>query len=97
MSDSHARFHYSVTCDTADEAVLHCLRSLGHFAEESGPINIVWGGTNAETWRKNLGQFKLRFTQAKFRQRFIDEANRLLSGHWKMVATDDNDPAPGKN
>lgn len=90
---SHAKFHYSITCETSDEAVLHCLRSLGHFAEQSGPINIVWGGTNAESWRKNLGVFKMYFTRPEYRDRFIEEANRLLEGHWKRLATDDADPA----
>ena len=32
----HAKYHYSVTIKTDDEAVLQCLRVLGQYAQSTG-------------------------------------------------------------
>jgi hypothetical protein len=93
MSSDHMRFKFSITCQTDDIAVLHCLRSLCQFSECSKKKQIGWGGTGEADWRANSGRFTLRFTDPQYRQRFIDEANRLLAGHWSIVKTNDNDPA----
>ena len=36
----HYLYHYSVTIKTDDEAVLHCLRSLSQYAQETGNARI---------------------------------------------------------
>ena len=92
-SDDYDRYKYSVTCHTEDAAVLHCLRSLCQYAEQSSKPQIGWGGTGEKDWRANDGTFKLRFSSPDYRQRFIDEANRLLAGHWSVLSTSDKDPA----
>ena len=43
--DDYTKFRYSVTCETADSAVLHCLRALCQWAEEHPKPQIGWGGT----------------------------------------------------
>lgn len=93
MSSDHERFKFSITCQTDDLAVLHCLRSLCQFSEKHPKKQIGWGGTSKVNWRRSSGRFTLRFTDPKYRQHFIDEANRLLSGHWSIISTNDNDPA----
>jgi hypothetical protein len=96
VSDAdYERCHFSVSCETHDLAVLHCLRSLSQFAEGSKiPKSIPWGGTKEAAWRKNHEVVTFRFTSPDYRQTFIDEATRLLpTGSWRTVGTSDNDPA----
>ncbi len=91
----YERCHFSVSCETHDLAVLHCLRSLSQFAEGSNiPKSIPWGGTKEAAWHKNNDVATFRFTSPDYRQTFIDEASRLLpTGSWKQVGSSDNDPA----
>lgn len=93
MSTDHKRFHFSVTCQTDDAAVLHCLRALCQFAEKGKKPQIGWGGTGEADWKARGGRFVLRFTSAAYRKTFIDQANRLLPGRWTLVTTNDTDPA----
>ena len=93
MSIDHQAFHFSVTCHTDDEGVLFCLRALCQFCENHRKQQIGWGGTGSVEWKSAKGNFKLRFTDKLYRQEFIAEGNRLLSGRWSVVATNDNDPA----
>jgi hypothetical protein len=89
----HSQFHFSVTCQTADVAVLHCLRALCQWAEKHSKPQIGWGGTTGSSWKRSAGKLTLRFTKAEYRQNFIDKANELLSNRWKVISIDDNDPA----
>jgi hypothetical protein len=93
MSANHARFHYSITCNTDDVAVLFCLRALCQLATQEAMPQIGWGGTGRAEWSENAGNFVLRFTNADAREVFVGEANRLLAGRWSVVSTSDNDPA----
>ncbi len=93
MSSNHEKYHYSVTCKTDDPAVLHCLRALCQYSEKEEYPQIGWGGTKRNEWEANNGLFTLRFTSPEYRQNYISEANRLLSGHWKVIGENDNDPA----
>ena len=93
MIDDYKRYRFSVTCETADRAVLHCLRALCQWAEQYRKKQIGWGGTGDSSWQTAGGQFTLRFTSPDFRERFVQEANRLLPGHWRVVSRNDNDPA----
>ncbi len=93
MSDNHLKYHYSITCSTTDATVLHCLRSIAQYVEQSEYPQISWGGTTRESWKKNNNQFTLRFTDSIYRDKFTTESTRLLSGHWSQVSINDNDPA----
>jgi hypothetical protein len=93
MSSDHKRFHFSVTCETQDPAVLHCLRALCQFAEKGTKPQIGWGGTSEAAWKTSGGQLTLRFTSASYREAFLSQATRLLSSHWKKLRTNDDDPA----
>jgi hypothetical protein len=90
---AHEKFHYSVTCHTDDQAVLFCLRALCQFAEQAPMAQIGWGGTKTTAWKKNSHQFTVRFTAPQYRNVFIAEAERLLSGRWSVVSYSDSDPA----
>jgi hypothetical protein len=91
--DDYQKFRFSVTCQTDDEAVLHCLRALCQWAEEHAKPQIGWGGTTRSAWEKANHQFTLRFTAASHRQRFEQKADELLEGRWKIIAKSDHDPA----
>lgn len=93
--EDYERCHYSVSLETEDLAVLHCLRSLSQHAEGSKiPKSIPWGGTKEAAWRRAGYVATFRFTSPDYRDRFIEEASRLLpSDLWKKVAQSDADPA----
>jgi len=93
MSSEHAKYHFSATCHTDDAAALHCLRALCQYAEQGRHPQIGWGGTKQSTWRAAGGEFTVRFTRPEFRDAFLGEAQRLLSGHWRFVKKNDTDPA----
>ena len=93
MSVDHQRFRFSATCHTEDLAVLHCLRALCQFAEQGRKPQIGWGGTGEREWRLNSCKIIFRFTATAYRERFNEEANRLLSKRWRLVAQNDSDPA----
>lgn len=91
--DDYKKFRFSVTCETKDSPVLHCLRALCQWAEEHPKPQIGWGGTTKKRWDVDHGKFRLRFTKPEYRQSFIKKAEELFSGRWTMIATNDNDPA----
>ena len=91
----YERCRFSITCETDDFAVVHCLRALCQFAERglSHP-QIAWGGTGGEEWRENEHQITLRFSDAANRDAFITAANDALrAGSWREITRNDNDPA----
>lgn len=93
MSADHGKFRFSVTCQTDDQAVLFCLRALCQFTEQHPKQQIGWGGTGTKDWKASGNRFSFRFTDPKYRQKFIEESERLLSGRWSVVGTSDSDPA----
>ncbi len=95
MSSDYRRFKYSATCYTFDAAVLACLRALCYYSMvhvEEDP-QIGYGGSGEEEWEDAGHQATFRFTEPRYRERFIGEANRLLAGHWELMFTSDYDPA----
>jgi hypothetical protein len=48
MSDDYERYHFSVTCETSDAAVLHCLRALCQWAEQWAKPQIGWAASAKE-------------------------------------------------
>ena len=93
MSDDYDFFKFSITCQTDDLAVVFCLRALCQFAEQHKYPQIGWGGSGESSWRANSNNITLRFTSSKYRDKFIDEANRLLHGRWSQININNNDPA----
>jgi hypothetical protein len=91
--DDYQRYHFSVTCETPDLAVLHFPRSLCQWAEEYRKPQIGWGGSSEAKWKKSNNQVTLRFTNPVFRQNFLDKATKLLGGHWTFIGDNNNDPA----
>jgi hypothetical protein len=93
--EDYERCHFSVSCETHDLAVLHCLRSLSQFAEGSKiPKSIPWGGTKEAAWRKSDHVATFRFTSPEYRETFLEEATPLLPAEsWTKVGSSDNDPA----
>lgn len=80
---------YSVTCETHDEAVLHCLNALAYFAEGAGEPNETPGPEVAPValtppagWARNDGRVTFQFSDQNRRGIFLGEATRLLSGKW---------------
>ncbi len=93
MGTHHAAYRFSVTIRTDDIAVLHLLRALCRHCESGKYQQIGWSGTGEGDWRKNGHEATLRFTRAENRTSFIAQANLLLPGLWRLVATNDQDPA----
>ena len=93
MSTTHAKYHFSITVQTSDTAVLHCLR--GQCQQwAGGPYpQIGWGGSDQESWRANNGKVVFRFANAAARSSFVSDATRVLGSHWQEVARSDSDPA----
>jgi hypothetical protein len=51
MSDfDYQRCKFSITCQTNDLAVVHCLRAICQFAEKVVMPQIAWGGTKETEW-----------------------------------------------
>jgi hypothetical protein len=93
-STDYERYHFSVTCQTDDLAVVYCLRALCQFAADDVKPQIGWGGTKADEWQADGNRITLRFTSAKSRDHFVSEATRLLpAGSWREMSRSDNDPA----
>ena len=93
--EDYVRCRFSVSVETQDLAVLHCLRSLAQFAEGSKiPKSIPWGGTKEADWRRANCVATFRFTSSDYRAAFLEEVERLLPRHlWQAVGHSDSDPA----
>src|SRR5437773_9603258 len=93
--EDYERCRFSVSCETEDLAVLHCLRALAQYAEGSNiPKNIPWGGTGEAEWQRNHNVVTFRFTSSEYRSTMVSEAARLLpAGSWRAVGQSDSDPA----
>jgi hypothetical protein len=90
----YERCRYSITCQTDDLAVVHCLRALCQHCEQDCVPQIAWGGTGEEAWRDAGNQITLRFTNPEYRAAFVREVTRLLPAEiWREVGQIDNDPA----
>ena len=91
--DDYARCRFSITCHTADLAVVHCLRALCQHNVAGVRPQIAWGGTSEKNWNDQENCITLRFTSSAQRDGFVRDANRLLAGHWTERSRSDNDPA----
>jgi hypothetical protein len=90
---------YSVTCVTHDEAVLHCLNALAHFAEQVGaagagdaPVGLP-GLAWPDDWERDSGKVTFHFSDQRRRGLFLGEATRLLSGKWTRLSVEGEVPA----
>lgn len=93
MSIDHEKFHFSVTVQTDDRAVLFCLRALCQFTEKHAKPQIGWGGTETKDWIAAGNQVTFRFTTSACRDLFVKESDRLLKRQWRIVTISDTDPA----
>ena len=93
MGVHHAACRFSATVMTTDAAVLHMLRALCQYCESGKYKQIAWGGTGEGDWRKNGNEVTFRFTRKADRDSFLREGQRLLPGLWRLVKTNDLDPA----
>ena len=89
---------YSVTCVTHDEAVLHCLNALAHFAEQVGAAgeNVPMGLRGVawpDEWERDSGKMTFHFSDQRRRGLFLGEATRLLSGKWTRLSVEGEVPA----
>lgn len=92
---AHLEYHFSITVETYNEAVLHCLRSLAQYAQAEGRKMISWSGTKRKDWLKNGFCVKFHFSSPQFRDRFCAEAEKLLPRDlWAEKGRSDTDPAP---
>ena len=90
----HAKYHYSVTIKTGDEAVLNCLRALSQYAQLKGNNRIPWGGTKREDWERDNHCVTFHFSNPEYRATFIKETSRLLPKTlWEKIDEKDNDAA----
>src|SRR5579871_5228386 len=71
--DDYQKYRFSVTCETSDAAVLHCLRAICQWAEQYMKPQIGWGGTTERSWESNGGKLTLRFTATDYRKLFIEK------------------------
>lgn len=93
MSHNHALYRFSLTVQTDDVAVLHCLRALCQLWA-GGPVpQTGWGGTSRDSWSRNKGRAVLRFASAEGRASFQKDAARLLPSRWTLIAEMNDDPA----
>jgi hypothetical protein len=90
--DHYQKFRFSVTCQTQDDAVLHCLRGLCQWAEKHSPRQIAWGGTGEDVWKRSNATVTFHFSNPNYRQTFIQKADALLGTTWALVTTSDDDP-----
>jgi hypothetical protein len=90
----HSGYRFSVTIETADRALVYCLRSLAKFSQATGNNQVPWGGTTDKDWRTAGNCVTFRFDSPAYRENFIAEARRLLpNGLWSIVSESDDDPA----
>lgn len=89
-----SRYPFAVTCETHDEAVMHCLNALSVFAEyhaagSEAPGMVAPSETTmlgeAARWGREDGRVTFRFSDPRRRGTFLGEATRLLSGKWTRV------------
>ena len=91
---THADHKFSVTISTGDLAVVNCLRALAKFSQRQGNNSIPTGGTKDEDWRRDGRRVTFRFSKPQYRDRFMNELERLLpSSLWSVAGKRDDDPA----
>ena len=74
--------------------MLNCLRAITQVSQWDGDVRIPSGGTKKRDWERRNHQATFRFTSTEYRQRFEDEASRVLQPDlWRVVRRSDNDPA----
>lgn len=92
MNPPQAATSYCVTCETHDEAVLHCLNALAYFSEReqdaaaaADRVVSLPGLPAPDGWARESGRVVFNFSDARRRGTFLGEATRLLSGKWIRI------------
>jgi hypothetical protein len=89
VSIVRTNYKHTITCHTDDLAVVHCLRALSQWAQQSGNCHIPWGGTKKPDWERDGNCVTFRFTESLYRDAFRQKANELLYGRWCEKGTSD--------
>src|SRR4051812_44657218 len=87
------KFRFYITCVNLHFAVFYFFCALCLWAEKKPKTQTGCGGGEKGSWEMAQGKLTLRFTSAEYRNSFIKKAEEILHGRWKMIATNDNDPA----
>lgn len=88
MNPQQTATSFNVTCETHDEAVLHCLNALAYFSERVGEPNATRQSVSLadlpapDGWNRAEGRVTFHFSDQRRRGVFLGEATRLLSGKW---------------
>ncbi len=90
-----AKYRYSITVETQDDAVLFCLRALWQYAERHPLPPTDRDLATTGEWRLGDGRITFRFSNPYNRGDFLGEATRLLAGKWTRISTSDSDPPLG--
>ena len=91
----YADYKFSVTIQSDDIALVHCLRALADFSQKDGNQRIAWEGRGEDDWKLAGEQATFRFTTPDFRGGFLREAGRLLALlPWRIISQSDDDPWP---
>lgn len=69
---------HTITVKTEDITILYCLRSIAHLSQETGNTQIPWAGTTRKIWIEQGNKVVFRFTDEKYKNKFINEAKRIL-------------------
>jgi len=81
---------FRLTIHTDDIAVLHCLRGLANYCQETGNKNSVVRGTGNDAWMANGHRVTFNFDASAYGEKFVQEGNRLLAGRWEHVPDRDD-------
>ena len=83
---------FSVTVQTSEAVVLHCLRALAFYSQGGRGKFGTFDGTGEQEWKENNQQVTFRFSELIYQQRFLHEASRLLPyNSWLLRKLDGKD------
>ncbi|MCG8564639.1 MAG: hypothetical protein MI747_06105 [Desulfobacterales bacterium] len=80
----------SITCHTNDLAVFHCLNALSRYSESTTYGSREFPLVEERDWRNTGNKLTLWFTHPQYRDRFEENALRLLPHDlWSVVEKHD--------
>jgi hypothetical protein len=81
-------YSFTVTIETHDLALLHCLRALSFYCQQNENRYVSWGGSGKLKWENQNHQAVFRFSEEKFRSLFMEKAKDLFpSDRWRVIST----------
>jgi hypothetical protein len=83
------RFRFQVTVHCDDIVAVHALRGIAYYAQETLTKMSAVGGATEKNWDANGHNITFQFTSPRYRERFLQESERLLAGRWNKIAEHD--------